>query len=97
MLSVYVCVQHFWGGFLIFYSIYIQTPTLDDASRRREERREQQRIRRAEMSCEQREEMNRKKREYMRDYRTRKKATSQNSSTSYTLTETVPTTSATGT
>jgi hypothetical protein len=36
MLSVYVCVQHFWGGFLIFYSIYIQTATLDDASRRRE-------------------------------------------------------------
>ena len=52
----------------------------------------QQWIRRAEMSSEQREEMNRKKREYMRDYRARKKDASQNNSTSYALTETMPTT-----
>ena len=57
----------------------------------------QQRIRRAEMSSEQIEEMKRKKRECMRDYRARKKATSQNSSTSCALTETVPTTTPMGT
>ena len=57
----------------------------------------QQRIHRAEMSSEQIEEMKRKKREYMRDYRARKKATSQNSSISYALTETVPTTPPMGT
>ena len=57
----------------------------------------QQWIRRAEMSSEQREEMNRKKREYMRDYRARKKDASQNNSTSYALTKTVPTSSPTGT
>ena len=48
-------------------------PTLDEASRKREERNMQQRIRRAEMSSEQIEEMKRKKREYMRDYRARKR------------------------
>jgi hypothetical protein len=80
-----------------WFPIYIQTPTLDEASRKREERNMQQRICRAKMSSEQREEMKRKQREYMRDYRARKKATSQNSSTFYALTETVPTTSPTGT
>jgi len=74
----------------------ILNATLDDASRRREERREQQRIRRAELSIEQREEINRKKREYMRDYRARKKATSQNSSNSCASAETLPATSAMG-
>ncbi|XP_066350263.1 uncharacterized protein [Miscanthus floridulus] len=68
------------------------TNIADEASRKREERNMQQRIRRAEMSSEQIEEMKRKKCEYMRDYRARKKATSQNSSTSCALTETVPTT-----
>ena len=57
----------------------------------------QQRIHRAEMSSEQIEEMKRKKREYMRDYRAQKKATSQNSSTICALTETVPTTTPMGT
>ena len=67
-------IQHFWGVFLISY-IY-PNAHLDEASRKREERNMQQRIRRAEMSSEQIEEMKRKKREYMRDYRARKKATS---------------------
>jgi hypothetical protein len=39
-------------------------PTLDEASRKREERNMQQRKRRADMSIEQREEINRKQREY---------------------------------
>ena len=57
----------------------------------------QQRIRQGEMFSEQIEEMKRKKHEYMHDYRARKKATSQNSSTSCALTETVPTTTHMGT
>ena len=62
-------IQHFWGILLISYIyIYIQTPTLDEASRKREERNMQQRIRRAEMSSEQTEQMKRKQCEYQRDY-----------------------------
>jgi septal ring factor EnvC (AmiA/AmiB activator) len=79
-------------GFSFIEFIDIQTPTFDEASRKREERNIQQRICRAEMSSEQREEMKRKQREYMRDYQARKKAKSKNSSTSCALTETVPTT-----
>jgi len=52
--------------------------TLDNAKRKREERNAAQRKRRAEMSIEQREEINRKQQEY----RTRKKATTQNITTS---------------
>jgi len=53
----------------------------------------QQRIHRAEMSGEQREEMKRKQREYQ----ARKKAASQNSSTSCALIETMPISSPMGT
>ena len=96
ILSICMCTTPL-GVFLIFcYIYYYPNTTLDDASRRREERREQQRIRRAEMFSEQKEEINRKKREYMRNYRARKKATSQNSSNSYALTETLPATLAMG-
>jgi DNA replication protein DnaC len=56
----------------------------------REQRNMQQRIRRAEMSDEQREEMRRKQREYQRQYRERKKAESQNSSASCALTGPLP-------
>ena len=52
--------------------------TLDNAKRKREERNTAQQKRRAEMSIEQREEINRKQREY----RARKKATTQNITTS---------------
>jgi hypothetical protein len=61
-------------GFSFIEFIDIQTPTFDEASQKREERNMQQWIRRAEMSSEQREEMKRKQREYMRDYRAWKKA-----------------------
>jgi hypothetical protein len=53
----------------------------------------QQRKRRAEMSIEQRDEINRRQREF----RERKKAATQNSSTSAALTQTVPLTTPTGT
>lgn len=65
-------------------------PILDEASRRREERNMQQRKRRADMSIEQRDEINRKQREY----RERKKVATQNSSTSVALPDTVLLTSA---
>ena len=52
--------------------------TLDNAKRKREERNAAQQKRRAEMSIEQREEINRKQREY----RARKKAATQNITTS---------------
>jgi len=63
----------------------VQTPTLDEVLRKRDERNMQQRKHRADMSIEQREEINKKQ----RDYRQRKKAATQNSSTSVALTETV--------
>jgi len=69
-------MQHY-SRWLIDY-IYIQTNTLDEASRKRDERNRQQRKRRAEMTTEQREEANRKQREY----RARKKATTHNTTTS---------------
>ena len=73
-----------------WYPIYVQTLTIDDkASRKTEERNMQQWKRRADMSIEQREEINKKQREYQE----RKKAATQNSSTSAALTETVPLTS----
>jgi len=49
------------------------------------------------MTDEQREEIRRKQREYQRDYRARKKATSQNATTSYALSEIMPDSSAIGT
>ena len=52
--------------------------TLDNAKHKREERNAAQRKRRAEMSIEQREEINRKQREY----RVQKKAATQNITTS---------------
>ncbi|XP_021306215.1 uncharacterized protein LOC110431423 [Sorghum bicolor] len=67
------------------------TNVTDEASRKRDQRNMQQRKRRADMSIEQREEINRKQREY----RQRKKAATQNSSTSATLTETMSLTSLT--
>jgi hypothetical protein len=73
-IDVQVC-STISDGLLI---IYVQTNTLDEASRKRDERNRQQRKRRAEMTTEQRDEANRKQREY----RARKKVTTQNITTS---------------
>jgi hypothetical protein len=52
---------------LSYSCLYVKISTLDEGSRRREERNIQQRNRRAQMTDEQREEIRRKQREYQRD------------------------------
>lgn len=81
-----------YANLFIFFTIYWKDVFifLDEESRRREQRNMQQRKRRADMSMEQRGEINRKQLEY----RERKKHATQNSSTSAALRETVPLTSA---
>ena len=92
MLSICMYAAFFMMPY--WYPIYVQTLTIDDkASRKTEEKNMQQQKRQAEMSSEQREEINRRQREY----RARKKAGSQISTTSCAFTETVPTSSPTGT
>jgi len=81
-----------YANLFIFFTIYWKDVFifLDEESRRREQRNMQQRKRRADMSMEQRGEINRKQLEY----RERKKHATQNSSTFAALRETVPLTSA---
>jgi len=81
-----------YANLFIFFTIYWKDVFifLDEESRRREQRNMQQRKRRADMSMEQRDEINWKQREY----RERKKHATQNSSTSAALREMVPLTSA---
>jgi hypothetical protein len=73
MISIINMYTTLFGCHSDFLYIYIETPTLDEASRKREQRNMQQRNRQAEMTDRQREEIKRKQREYQRDYRARKK------------------------
>jgi hypothetical protein len=62
------CIYITLGGVLLISYTCPNPHYIDEARREREERNLQQRIRRAEMSDEQREEMRRKQREYQRQY-----------------------------